>query len=179
LSTTPTLPASPPPAQPNAKPTHEAIDATGHGEKIKAALHLVLDGTPYRDAAREVGLASHQDLHRAAKRMGLLEVHTKELVAQCKRLADLSGGELERRLVEDPASLGVKDLAVINGIALDKIAKYESWGRVDHDAAGLASAAVDRLAALEGRLSISVTVERTPSDGRETPQPTALNVGKE
>jgi hypothetical protein len=57
---------------------------------MRKALRLVRDGVPYREAAREVGLASHEDLHRAAKRLGLLEVHTKQLVAQCQRLADLS-----------------------------------------------------------------------------------------
>ena len=160
--------------------THESIDATGLGEKIKAALHLVLDGTPYRDAAREVGLASRQDLHRAAKRLGLLEMHSKQLVAQCQRVADLSGAEVERRLVEHPESIGTKDLSVINGIALDKIAKYESWGRVDHDLAGAAAKAVDRLSQLEGQLKISVvTVERTPPAEREAPQPPALDIGKD
>ena len=82
--------------------------------------------------------------------------------------------------MDDPASLGVKDLAVINGIALDKIAKYESWGRVDHDLAGAAAKAVDRLSQIEGRLKISVvTVERTPPPERETPPPPALDVGKD
>jgi hypothetical protein len=157
--------------------THETIDATQCGEKIKAALHLLLDGVPYRDAAREVGLASHQDLHRAAKRLGLLDVHTKQLVAQCKRVADLSGAELERRLVDDPASMGVKDLAVVNGIALDKIAKYESWGRDHADGSNLVGQVYDRLKALEGRVRLEVTVERTPLAERETPEPPALELG--
>ena len=79
--------------------------------------------------------------------------------------------------MDDPASLGVKDLAVINGFALDKIAKYESWGRV---LAGAAAKAVDRLSQIEGRLKISVvTVERTPPPERETPPPPALDVGKD
>jgi len=165
-SSSPSLPAT---SAPNAKPpvTHEAIDATQCGPAMKAALHAVLDGVPYRDAAREVGLASHQDLHRAAKRLGLLEVHTKQLVAQCQRLADLSSSELERRLVEDPGSIGTKDLSVINGIALDKVANYEGWRHRNHDAASLASQAVDRLAALEGKLTMSVVVERTPPVERE------------
>jgi hypothetical protein len=60
-------------------------------------------------------------------------------VGQKSRRTKLSGQELERRLVEDPASMGVKDLAVVNGIALDKIAKCESWARSTHDAAGLAA----------------------------------------
>ena len=51
-----------PAAQAEAKPpvSHETIDATGCGPAMKAALHLVLDGVRYREAAREVGLASHQ-----------------------------------------------------------------------------------------------------------------------
>jgi hypothetical protein len=43
---------------------------------------------------REVGLARNQDLHRAAKRLELPDVHTKQLIAQCQRIADLSGSEL-------------------------------------------------------------------------------------
>jgi hypothetical protein len=159
------LPASDrsiPAPQPKPPVTHEAIDATGSGETMKAALYLVLDGTPYREAAHEVGLASHQDLYRAAKRLGLLHAHTKHLVAQCQRLADLNAGELERRLVENPESIRTKDLSVTNGIALDKIRAYEGWWHRSHDPAAVAAAAVDRLAALEGKLKLEVTVERTP-----------------
>jgi hypothetical protein len=146
---------------------------------MKAALHAVLDGTPYREAATAAGLRSHQDVYRAAKRLGLLDVHTKQLVAQCQRLADLSGSELERRLVEAPESIGTKDLSVINGIALDKVANYEGWRHRSHDPAGLASAAIDRLSQLEGKLKLSVVVEREPTAERETPKPVALDVGKD
>jgi hypothetical protein len=106
-------------------------------------------------------------------------VHTKQLVAQCKSLADLSGAELERRLVEAPESIGTKDLGVIQGIALDKVANYEGWRTRNHDPGALAAQAVDRLAALEGKLTLSVTVERTPAPEREAPQPPALDVGKD
>jgi hypothetical protein len=159
--------------------THEGIDATGCGEKIKSALHLVLDGTPYRDAAREVGLASHQDLHRAAKRLGLLEVHTTRLVEGYKRIADLSNQELERRLAESPEEISTKDLAVVSGIAADKVSAYEGWRHRNHDPAAAAAAAVDRLAALEGKLKLEITVERTPPAERETRRLPALDVGND
>lgn len=173
MSTTPALPApSAPPPRPPA--THQEIDSRGFGEPMRKALHLVLDGTPYRDAAREVGLASHQDLHRAAKRLGLLEVHTRELVSQCKRVAHLSGSELERRLVENPDSIGAKDLSVISGIALDKIAKFEGWGH--SRALEFGAAVVDRLSQLEGKLNI--TVERAPSPGGAAPPTIDVTPGK-
>jgi len=77
--------------------THEEIDATGYGPAMKAALYDVLIGMPYRDAAREAGLASHQDLYRAAKKLGLLEIHSSKLVGGFRRLVDLTNQELERR----------------------------------------------------------------------------------
>jgi hypothetical protein len=178
LSTTPALPApaSSSFAQPPAKPlvTHEATDATGCGEKIKAALHLVLDGTPYREAASEVGLARRVPRGEAPESArGAHEAASRPVPG----LADLSGSELERRLVEDPESIGTKDLSVINGIALDKVANYEGWRHRSHDPAGLASAAIGRLSQLEGKLKLSVVVEREPA--AEGPKPPALEVEKD
>jgi hypothetical protein len=134
---------------------------------------------PYREAALAAGLRSHQDVYRAAKRLGLLEVHTTRLVEGYKRIADLSNQELERRLAESPEEISTKDLAVVSGIALDKVANYEGWRHRNHDPAGLASAAIDRLSQLEGKLKLSVVVEREPAAEREAPQPTALEVGKD
>jgi hypothetical protein len=61
--------------------------------------------------------------------------------------------------VDDPESIATKDLAVVGGIASDKVAKYEGWGNSTRDPGTAVAAVVDRLAALEGRLTI--TVERT------------------
>jgi hypothetical protein len=62
---------------------------------------------------------------------------------------------------------------------LDKIAKYEARGNRSHDLGNAAATAVDRLAALEGKLKLEITVERTPPAERETPQPPAIDVGKD
>ena len=115
----------------------------------------MLDGTPYRDAAREAGLASHQDLHRAAKKPGLLEIHSSQLVGGFRRLVDLTNEELERRLVEHPDEISTKDLAVVGGIATDKVAKFEGWGR-DQGSSSVASQVADRLGALGGTLAYAL-----------------------
>jgi len=157
----PALPAHSAPPRPPA--THEEIDSRGFGEAMRKGLHLIRDGVPFRDAAREVGLASHQDLHRAAKRLGLLEVHTTRLVEGYKRIADLSNQELERRLAESPDEISTKDLAVVSGIAADKISQYENWRTRSHDPRASAGAFMDRLAALEATLTIKVEQSAPPT----------------
>jgi hypothetical protein len=95
---------------------------------MKAGLRLVAAGTDYRSAAEAVGYRSAKDLHGWAKRAGLLEVHNRELVAGFRRIASLSNQEIERRLEEAPQDVSIKDLAVVAGIASDKIARFERWG---------------------------------------------------
>ena len=95
---------------------------------MKGALALVAQGTPYREAAQAQGYADHRDVYRWAKRAGLVEVHSEQLVASFRRISELSSAEIERRLVEEPETISTKDLAVIAGISADKIAKAERWG---------------------------------------------------
>ena len=97
-------------------------------ERMKAGLRLVAAGVDYRRAAEAVGYQSQKDLHGWAKRAGLLEVHSERLVAGYRRIANLANGEIEKRLEEAPEDVSIKDLAVVAGIASDKIAKYERWG---------------------------------------------------
>jgi len=74
------------------------------------------------------------------------------------------------RNARDAHALTRTDLAVINGIALDKIAKQENWGRVDHNPGAAAGSLLSKLAELEGKLKLEITVERTPADEWETTQ---------
>ena len=113
----------------NAQPVADRIAALPCGERMKRALALVGDGTPYRDAAKQVGYRDHREVYRWSKRAGLLDVHSEQLVAAYKRISALSNAELERRLVENPEAIPTRDLAIIGGIAADKAAKYENWGR--------------------------------------------------
>jgi hypothetical protein len=50
-----------------------------------------------------------------------------------RTLAHLSNHEIERRLEEAPEDVSIKDLAMVAGIASDKIAKYERWGVQERD----------------------------------------------
>lgn len=104
------------------------IAALSCGDRMKSAVTLVAQGLPYREAAAAQGYADHRETYRWAKRAGLLEVHSTQLVAGFRRVAELSSAEIERRLVEEPEQITTKDLAVIAGISADKIAKAERWG---------------------------------------------------
>jgi hypothetical protein len=100
-------------------------------------------------------------------------------VAGYKRIARLSNQEIERRLEEAPADIPTKDLAVISGIASDKIARYEQWGSNDDDGTGF-----DRFAELAERVmaggGATLTVKLEPSDQDQTfTGPAAGRRGKE
>jgi uncharacterized protein YcaQ len=149
---------------PVAEITPEAIDALPCSERERAGLKLVIDGLTYRAAAQEAGLASHQDLHRLARRFGLAEPHTKAVVGSLRRLLALSAAELERRLVEAPEEITTKDLSVLTGILADKLFRSEGMAAPED------STFFDRLAALAeqiravGGLRLEVTAPRPPID---------------
>ena len=142
---------------------------------MKSALRLVATGTDYRHAAEAVGYRSPKDLHGWAKRAGLLEVHSDRLIAGYRRIAHLSNQELERRLEESPEEIGTKDLAVVAGIASDKIAKYERWGSGETKGPGT----IDRWAELldrvlgQGGATITMKLEHNETGEKEAAE-TAL-----
>jgi hypothetical protein len=68
-----------------------------------------------REAAEQARYPDHREVYRWAKRAGLLDVHSKRLVASYRRIAARSNEELERRLIEAPGEITTKDLAVISG----------------------------------------------------------------
>jgi hypothetical protein len=64
---------------------------------------------------------------------------------------------------------------VVRGIAADKVSAHEGRRNKNYDPGVLAAQAVDRLAALEGKFTMSVTVETLP-DERETTESPALEI---
>jgi hypothetical protein len=50
---------------------------------------------------------------------------------------------------------------VVSGICADKVSTYEGWRHKNYDPGAAASAAIDRLSQLEGKVKLEVTVERT------------------
>jgi hypothetical protein len=129
---------------------------------MKAALHKAACGESYRDAAQSQGYATHSDVYRMAQRYGIVSATSERIVQRCKNVADLSLDELERRLTEAPEQFAPKELAVVAGIATDKLAKRERWGQVDDRPAGQMSA-LEQLADAASRGLISMGIEVRPA----------------
>ncbi len=154
-----------------------AIDASRLGRAQKEALRLLAEGRSYREAARAAGLRSAADLKRYAQRFGLVEVHnqartalvtverevrTAAVIGELRSVAAKGTRELLRRLDQEPESIQTRDLTVLTGVALDKIAKWEKW-----DGDGDREDRRDRLAEFMERLSQmgnTVTLAVQPRD---------------
>ena len=136
------------------------------GDRMKKALALVAEGMPYRDAAKEAGYRDHREVYRWAKRAGLLAVHSEQLVAVYKRIASLSNAELERRLIEHPEDIATRDLVIVSGVAADKAAKYENWGKPQEpdrsEFLGRMLERIQSMGATEIRLEVTHPQLRTP-----------------
>ena len=137
--------------------TPDQLDELPFGPKMREALKLVLDGDSFREAAEAVGLQSHQDLWRAARRLGIGTSSSRVLDGH-RRIARLANDELERRLLDDAEGISTKDLAVIGGIASDKLAKAEGWGPegATEPGSGL-DAILNKLAATGGTVTLAVS----------------------
>jgi hypothetical protein len=100
---------------------------SGIDDRMRRALLRVAYGSSCREAARDEGYASHQDVARAARRFGLLDAKKDRIINGARRVAQLAQDELEDRLSEKPDDIGARDLAIIAGIAIDKVARAEKW----------------------------------------------------
>jgi len=78
---------------------------------------------------------------------------------------------------DDPESIPTKDLSLVAGIMLDKVSNYEGWRNRLHAPSATAASVADRLAQLEGKLTI--TVERTPPVEHEPTRPAAPGGGQD
>ena len=114
---------------------HEAawakIEASKIEDRMKRALRMVACGETIKGSAEAAGYASHSDLHRAAKRFGLIDVKTRSLIDTHRHISRLAGEELERRLIENPEDIKIQALAVTGGISTDKVLIYEKTAKDD------------------------------------------------
>jgi hypothetical protein len=73
-------------------------------------------------------------------------------------VANLGAKELRRRLKTDPDSIQTRDLTVLTGVAIDKVAKRERWGDEDDEDEGRRSRQfallMERLAAISRKLVV-------------------------
>jgi hypothetical protein len=133
------------------------------GDRMKAALRLVCGGLTYRQASDRLQYANHTSVWIRAKRYGVCEARTEELIAGSRRISKAWGDLIEERIVGAPESISMRDLIVARGVENDKLAKYESWGeqQEENDAVSAFQRLADAIAA--GSVRLELTVEPSPS----------------
>jgi hypothetical protein len=111
-----------------AKEAEEAwtqIEQSNLGDRMKSALRRIACGESIRGSAEAEGYSSHSDLYRYAKQFGIVDVRTRKLIDTHRRVARLSGEELEQRFATKPEEISTHALAVIGGVATDKVLTHE------------------------------------------------------
>ena len=111
-----------------AKEAEEAwtqIEKSNLGDRMKSALRRIACGETIRGSAEAEGYSSHADVYRYAKQFGIVDVRTRKLIDTHRRVARLSGEELEQRLATEPEKISTHALAVIGGVATDKVLAHE------------------------------------------------------
>ena len=144
------------------------VAASGTEDRMRRALLRIVYGSSCREAAREEGYASHQDVARCARRFGLLDASKARLLNGARRVAQLSQDELAERLTEGSEDIRAKDLAIIAGISIDKVARAEGWDRSGSEPTGYLSP-LDRLVDMirEQGIELQLRVEPTPDRRNE------------
>ena len=148
------------------------VEAGPLPDQMKRAMRWILAGESCRRAAELVDYKSWTGVWRAAREYGLAAIHSDRIISSARRVANLSGEELEHRLVENPGKFSDRDLVVANGVAIDKIAKRERWDKEEPKANSLAAfdAIAEKLAKTGGRLTVTVAVEQPEPAIDVTPQ---------
>ena len=108
---------------PEAEEGWQKLCSSRSGPKMRRAVYRAIAlHTPWREAARIEGV-DHMDAWRTARRHGLTSRSKQSLLDGLSRVASLTLEEIESRLLENPGDIDIKQLAVINGIATDKLAR--------------------------------------------------------
>ncbi len=139
------------------------VEASNHVSPMKRALARVASGESYRQAAAAEGYEDHAEVWRLAKRYGLLGAKKAQILAGSRRVALLANEELERRLVEKTDEISDRDLTVMGGVAMDKLAVAERKSG-EESSTGSLDALVAKL--LESGASLEIQV-KTPDPLRE------------
>ena len=145
-----------------AKEAEEAwsqIEQSNLGDRMKSALRRIACGGSIRGSAEAEGYSSHADVYRYAKQFGIVDVRTRRLIDTHRHVARLSGEELEQRLATQPDKISTHALAVIGGVATDKVLAHEK--QQTDDGQGYISALekmAERFAESGAGLELKVTV---------------------
>ena len=145
----------------------EAVEKSQFNARFKRSLRHIACGDTFREAAQEEGYADHADLGKAAKKFGLTTASSERVVTRIRNVANLTMAELERRLEEAPEDIASKELAIIGGIATDKLAKKERWGAAGDRPEGERSA-LEQLADAASKGLISMDIHVRPVEKKES-----------
>jgi len=145
-----------------------------HEPAILRALFRVATGESLTEAKEAEG-CSRSHLWKLARRYGLGAPGKAQLLEGQRRLSKLSGDLLEQRMTDDPDDVSTRDLTVIGGVAIDKIANAEGWGRIQQGDVNYGSA-LESVAAriIEGGGTIELTIKPRDPDAEAidiTPEP--------
>ena len=141
-------------------------------KRCKSERHMIglrywIGGYSWRESARLAGLRDQSQLVDTAKRYGILEAATRtdRLIQSKREIAHEADQEILRRFREDAIrDDSLRDVAVVSGIATDKVRDREGWNRQQEARGAFSSVFSDALAALteQGGGSVSFTVEVQP-----------------
>ncbi len=145
-----------------AKEAEEAwtqIEQSNLGDRMKSALRRIACGGSIRGSAEAEWYSSHADVYRYAKQFGIVDVRTRRLIDTHRHVARLSGEELEQRLATKPDEISTHALAVIGGVATDKVLAHEK-NQTDDGSSYLSALEkmAERFAASGAGLKLEVTV---------------------
>ena len=142
-------------------------------ERCKSERHMIglrywLGGYSWRESARLAGLRDQSQLVDTAKRYGILEAATRtdRLIQSKREIAHEADQEILRRFRENEIrDDSLRDVAVVSGIATDKIRDREGWSRQQEAKGAFSSVFGDALTSLaqSGGGSLSVTLEVEPA----------------
>ena len=149
-----------------AKEAEEAwtqIEQSNLGDRMKSALRRIACGGSIRGSAEAEGYSSHADVYRYAKQFGIVDVRTRRLIDTHRHVARLSGEELEQRLATKPDEISTHALAVIGGVATDKVLAHEK-NQTDDGSSYLSALEkmAERFAESGKTLELKVTLSPSP-----------------
>ena len=135
------------------------IEQSSLGPRMQRILQRVAAGSGVRPACEAEGSKSFSDAYAAARRFKIIDLKTSRLIDGQRGVAGLATELLTARLLETPEKFSGPQLAVVSGIATDKVLAHDKLGQDDRG--GYISALekmAERFAESGAGLELKVTV---------------------
>ncbi len=110
------------------------VAASALGPRMQRILQRVAAGSGVRPACEAEGSKSFSDAYAAARRFKIIDLKTSKLIDGQRGVAGLATELLTARLLEAPERFSGPQLAVVSGIATDKVLAHDKLGQDDRGA---------------------------------------------